>query len=274
MYLSGVGVARGYLGRPELTAERFVPNPFGDEGRERLYQTGDVARYLSDGSIEFIGRADDQIKVRGYRIELGEIEAVLNEHRSVRRSAVVAEEDENRSTRLVGYVAGGDGVTVAELKRHVRERLPEYMVPESIMMLEEMPVNANGKIDRKRLPSIKDAGRQPEQEYVAPRTPVEELVASIFEEVLKVDRVSVHDDFFKIGGHSLLATQVTSRVRSIFKLEIRVGNIFEAATVETLAKLLIAKEPKPGQTEKIAAIINKLGHMTEADADAELANLN
>ena len=159
LYIGGEGVARGYWGRPELTAERFIPNLFSREGGERLYRTGDVGRYLPDGKIEFVGRADEQVKVRGYRIELGEIEAVLNEHRSVRQSVVVAREDERGGKRLVGYVVGEEGVTAAELKRHVRERLPEYMVPEAIVVLEEMPLTANGKIDRKRLPAVEGCGQ-------------------------------------------------------------------------------------------------------------------
>src|SRR5262249_32266326 len=155
LYVAGEGLARGYVGRPEQTAERFVPNPVsGSEGGERLYRTGDVGRYLANGEIEFIGRADDQVKVRGYRIELGEIEAVLNEHSAVRQSVVVASEDERGGKRIVGYVVGEEEATAAELKRHLRERLPEYMVPEAILQLPEMPLTASKKIDRKRLPPV------------------------------------------------------------------------------------------------------------------------
>ena len=239
LYLSGVGVTRGYLGSPGLTAERFVPNPFGDAGRERLYRTGDVARYLSDGSIEFIGRVDDQVKIRGYRIELGEIEAVLNEHPLVRQSAVVSEEDVNGSKRLVGYVAGGGGATVTELKRHVRERLPEYMVPETIILLGEMPVTASGKVDRKRLPqslSANDPSGELGPKTVADQTPVEEIVAGIFKEMLRVVRIGRSDNFFEIGGHSLLATQLASRVRQTFGVEVGVRSMFEDATVAGMAR--------------------------------------
>ena len=234
LYISGLGLARGYLGSPELTAERFVPNLFGLEGGERLYRTGDVCRYLSDGSIGFIGRADDQVKMRGYRIELGEIETMLNEHPLVRQSVVVVSGDK----RLLGYVVGEEGATTAELKRHLREKLPDYMVPEAILMLEEMPVTANGKLDRKRLPSVEGADRQLEREYVSARTPVEEMVVGIFEEVLKLDRVGIHDNFFEIGGHSLLATQVISRVRSIFGVEVGVGSVFKAPTIEGLSRTI------------------------------------
>ena len=235
IYISGAGLARGYLGKAELTAERFIPNGFGGKDGERMYRTGDVGRRLPDGNLEFIGRADRQVKVRGYRIELGEIEAVLNEHRSVRQSVVTASEDGRGGKRLVGYVAGAEGVTIAELKRHVRERLPEYMAPEAIMVLEEIPVTMNGKIDRKRLPSMNGADRQLDLEYLGARTAIEEILVGIFEEVLGLDRVGIRDNFFEIGGHSLLATQVISRVRSAFGVEVGVRSIFEKPTVEGLA---------------------------------------
>jgi acyl carrier protein len=236
LYISGVGVARGYRGKPEQTAERFIANVHGGEEGDRLYRTGDVCRYLSDGKIEYIGRSDDQVKVRGYRIELGEIQAVLEEQRSVKQSVVIASQDERGGKRLVGYVVCKGATTSAELKRALREKLPEYMVPEAILTLDEMPLTRNGKVDRKRLPSVKDAGRQGEQEYVGARTPVEEIAVGIFEEVLRQDRVGVHDNFFEIGGHSLLATQVISRVRNTFGVEIGVGSVFEEPTVESLAR--------------------------------------
>jgi len=239
LYISGGGVARGYLGRPDLTAERFIPDLFSPEGGERLYRTGDVARYLTDGNVEFIGRADAQVKIRGYRIELGEIESVLNEHRSVTQSLVIASEDQRGGKRLLGYVVAGEGVTATELKRHVRERLPEYMVPEAILALERMPMTANGKIDLKRLPLVpvvKDGNGPVEQESVRAKTSVEEMLVGIYEEMLKADRVGRGDNFFEIGGHSLLATQVISRIRDVFGVGIGVRSIFEAATVEALAQ--------------------------------------
>jgi acyl carrier protein len=236
LYISGAGLARGYWGRPTLTAERFIPNIFSREGGERLYRTGDLCRYFPDGNIEFVGRTDEQVKVRGYRIELGEIEAVLKEHRGVKQSVVVASDDEKGAKRLLGYVVGEEGTTPAELKRHVREILPEYMVPEAILILEEMPVTVSGKIDRKRLPLVKDSGRPWGQKFADARTPVEEILVGIFERVLKLDRIGAHDNFFEIGGHSLLAMQITSRVRSAFGVEIGVGSIFEEATPEGLAR--------------------------------------
>jgi amino acid adenylation domain-containing protein/non-ribosomal peptide synthase protein (TIGR01720 family) len=236
LYIGGAGVARGYLGRAEISAEKFVPDGFGEEPGERLYRTGDVGRYLEDGKIEFLGRVDDQVKLRGYRIELGEVESALNQHQSVRQCVVVVEENEGGAKRLLGYVVGEEGSTAAELKRHLREKLPEYMIPQTILILDAMPVTPNGKIDRKRLLLLKDAETQLEPEYVAARTPVEEILVGIFEESLKLDRVGIRDNFFEIGGHSLLATQVVSRVREIFGAEIEVRNIFEAPTVEALGR--------------------------------------
>jgi acyl-coenzyme A synthetase/AMP-(fatty) acid ligase len=233
LYIAGRGVARGYWGRPDLTAERFIPNLLGPKNGDRLYRTGDVCRRLSDGQIEFVGRADDQVKLRGYRIEPREIEAALNEHRLVRQSVVMVSEDERGGKRLLGYVVGEAGVTAAELKRHLREKLPEYMTPEAVVVLEGMPLTVNGKIDRKwlqALSSLIGAGRRLEQEYAEARTPIEEILVGIYGEALKLDRVGIHDNFFEIGGHSLLATQVVSRVRTTFDVEIGVGSIFEAVT--------------------------------------------
>ena len=253
IYISGVGVARGYLGKPDLTAERFVPDAFSGKGGERVYRTGDVGRYLSDGNIEFEGRADDQVKIRGYRIELAEVQAALDKHPSVRQSVVVTNKAQRGDKRLVGYVVVEKGATSVELKKHARELLPEYMVPDVILALDEMPVTVNGKIDRKNLPSVKDAGRQTQQEYVGARTPVEEMLVGIFEEVLNLSGVGVHDNFFEIGGHSLLATQVASRARNTFSVEVGVRSVFEEPTVEELGRR-IEKAIRKGEKEGAAPL--------------------
>jgi NRPS condensation-like uncharacterized protein/acyl carrier protein len=253
LYIGGDGLARCYYNRRDMTAERFIPHPYGETGGERLYRTGDLVRYLSDGNIEFIGRADEQVKVRGYRVELGEIEAVLSEHPLVKQSMVIASEDGRGGKRLVGYVVCNGEMTGAELRREIRERVPEYMVPEAILVLPELPLTANGKIDRERLPSLKDVGRQIEPEYLDARTPVEEIVAGLFEEVLKQDGVGVRDNFFEIGGHSLLATQVVSRVRSAFGVEIGVRSIFEEPTVEGLARKV--EETMKGGERSVAPLL-------------------
>jgi amino acid adenylation domain-containing protein len=252
--VAGAGLTRGYMGRPELTAERFVPNIFNQEGGARLYRTGDVSRYLWDGKIEYVGRSDEQVKVRGYRVELGEIEAVLNEHRTVRQSVVVAREGEREGKRLIGYVVGDEEATPGELKRHLRERLPEYMVPEMIVMLKEAPLTASGKIDRKRLPAINDRRRHGGPEYVAPRTPVEEIVVRIIEEVLMLDRVGRNDDFFEIGGHSLSATQVVSRMKNTFGVEIGVRSVFEGPTAAGLARR-IEEAIRTGESDEAPPLV-------------------
>jgi amino acid adenylation domain-containing protein len=236
IYIGGAGVGRGYVGRPELTAERFVPD--GMEGREGevVYRSGDVGRYVSDGNIEYLGRVDDQVKVRGYRIEAGEIERVMKECEGVKQSIVVSREEEGGRKSLVGYVVMEGECREEELKRYVRERLPEYMVPEVIEKIEEMPLTANGKVDRKRLPRVKRGARENGREKKVARTPVEEMLLSIFEEVLKVEAVGVEESFFELGGHSLLATQVMSRVRNRFGVEMGVRRLFEEATIEGLAK--------------------------------------
>src|SRR5215207_2311202 len=215
LLIGGEGLARGYLNRPELTAEKFIPNPFGEDGGGRLYRTGDLVRYLAEGELEYLGRIDHQVKVRGFRIELGEIEAALESVESVKQAVVVAREEGGES-RLVAYVVGEGGAElgVGELRAQLRERLPEYMVPSAFVSLGEMPLTPNGKVDRRALPEPDgQRGGRGEADYVAPRTPTEELLAGIWSSVLRAERVGIEDNFFELGGHSLLATQLMSRVR-------------------------------------------------------------
>ncbi|HYG65512.1 MAG TPA: amino acid adenylation domain-containing protein, partial [Thermoanaerobaculia bacterium] len=213
LLLGGVGVARGYLGRPDLTAERFVPFPWQDEAGARLYRTGDRVRLLADGNLEFLGRVDHQVKIRGYRIEPAEIEAVLALHPAVREAAVVVRQDAAGLRSLLGCVVPGAAVNAEELRAAVRGTLPDYMVPGAFALLEALPLTPSGKVDRKALERMAPAReeRAGEAEAVAPRTPSEEILASIFAEVLRHERVGIHDGFFDLGGHSLLATQVVSR---------------------------------------------------------------
>jgi acyl carrier protein len=270
LYIAGEGLARGYLNRPGLTAERFLPELTGAHAGSRMYRTGDVVRRLADGSVEFIGRADDQVKVRGFRIELGEIEAALLAHESVREAAAVVREDVEGDKRVVAYVAADvegkvvDGqsdaagrVTAAELRTHLKERLPEYMVPSAFVLLERLPVTPNGKLDRKALPAPEAGGRS-EGVYVAPRTPIEETLAEIWREVLGVERVGVEDDFFDLGGHSLLATQVMSRVREAFTVEVALRGLFERPTVAGLG--VMVEE----------ALIAKMEELTDEEAEGWL----
>lgn len=239
LYIGGDSLARGYLNQPELTAERFVPNPFSSEPSARLYRTGDVARHLSDGQIEFIGRADSQVKIRGFRIEPGEIEAALVEHEAVRESVVIAREDTPGEKRLVAYVVPQDEQpSVAELSSHLHERLPAYMWPTSYVFLSSIPLNSNGKIDRKALPA--PAGYQPELEasYVPPQSELERAIAAIWQEALKIERVDVNDNFFSLGGHSILLAQVHTQLTQSLAPELSIVDLFKYPTISTLARYL------------------------------------
>ncbi|HEU4795979.1 MAG TPA: amino acid adenylation domain-containing protein, partial [Pyrinomonadaceae bacterium] len=237
LYIGGDGLARAYLRRAELTAERFVPHPFSEVGGARLYRTGDVVRYLADGRIEFIGRADGQVKVRGFRVELGEIEAALREHPGLKAAIVEARREADGERQMVGYVvsANGEAIPGSQIREWLRQRMPDYMVPNIFISLEELPLTPNGKIDRKALPDPSVARQEESREYVAPRNAVEEVLAGIWSEVLKVDQVSVHENFFELGGHSLLATQVISRVRETFKIELPLMKLFDQPTVAGFA---------------------------------------
>jgi acyl carrier protein len=241
--IGGLGVARGYLNRPELTKEKFVPDPFSDDPGARLYKTGDLARYLQDGNIEYLGRIDHQVKIRGFRTELGEIEAVLALHPAVRESVVVARDDSSGDStptglkRLVAYFvsAQNHALSVGELRDHLKAKLPEYMVPSAFVELEALPLTPNGKVDRRALPAPEADRPALEETFVAPRTPLEETLAGIWVEVLGVKQVGVYDDFFELGGHSLLAVQVVTRLNRRFDVEVPLHTLFEAPTVVGLA---------------------------------------
>ena len=235
--IGGVGLARGYLNQPDLTAEKFIPNPFSEQPGTRLYRTGDLGRYLPNGNIEFLGRIDHQVKIRGFRIELGEIEWALQSHPSVREAVVVAREDSSWEKRLVAYlVAKEAGITVKEVRSFLREKLPDYMMPSFFVKLDSMPLTANGKADRKALPNPYDVQPESEEHYVMPRTPLEQKIAEIWKQVIGMDRVGVHDNFFDLGGHSLLATKVVMRLREAFQIELPVRCLFESPTVESLTR--------------------------------------
>jgi amino acid adenylation domain-containing protein len=243
IYIGGAGVARGYLNRPELTAERFLPDPFSADPEARIYKTGDLGRWRADGNVEFIGRNDAQVKIRGFRIELGEIEAQLARHPQVREVAVVArlETADARSgapgeKRLVAYLvpSGAHAPSVEALRAHAKETLPEYMVPSAFVTLEHLPLTPNGKLDRRALPAPElDAYAM--REYEPPQGEVEEILAGIWQELLKVERIGRHDNFFELGGHSLLATQLVVRIRSALALEVPMRALFEHPSLRVLA---------------------------------------
>jgi amino acid adenylation domain-containing protein/non-ribosomal peptide synthase protein (TIGR01720 family) len=230
LLVGGVGVTRGYLRRPDLTAERFIPDPFGDSSGARLYRTGDLARWLPDGTLDFLGRLDHQVKIRGLRIELGEIEAALTALPGVQQAVVMA-----RESRLVAYFVGQAGdIAVEELRRSLRERLPDYMVPAVFMKLAALPLTASGKVDRKALPAPEQPGAR-EEGYVAPRTREEEILAAVWAQVLRLPRVGVNDNFFELGGDSILSVQIVARARQAGLL-FTVRHIFEHQTVAALAR--------------------------------------
>jgi len=240
LYCSGAGLARGYLKRPDLTATKFVPHPFTDTPGERLYRTGDRARYLHDGAIEFLGRLDYQVKVRGFRVELGEIEAVLRRHPSIRESVALVYEDPFGDKRLVAYIVVDPNFppSSATLRSFLQNRLPEYMIPATFVTLDALPLTSNGKLDRRSLPMPTDLKASLDTSFVAPSTVSENLLTDIWTRVLGVECIGIHDGFFALGGHSLLATRIVSQIRTAFGLDVRLRSIFEAPTVAELAALI------------------------------------
>ena len=244
LYVAGDGLARGYLHRPEQTAERFVPNPFGVEAGARLYRTGDLARYRTDGVLEYVGRRDSQVKVRGFRVEVGEVEAVLKQHAAINQAVIVPFDDEMGRKQLAAYlVIAPDAQTpgVSDLRGFLRAKLLDFMIPSTFIFLDELPLTVSGKVDRRRLPAPERTLSTAEENYVAPENAIEEIVAGIWGELLHVERVGALDNFFEIGGHSLLATQVISRLREAFQLELAVRALFEHMTPRELAAFIEEK---------------------------------
>ncbi|MBY0463081.1 MAG: amino acid adenylation domain-containing protein, partial [Alphaproteobacteria bacterium] len=272
IYIGGTGLARGYFNRPDLTAERFIPNPFATEHgiqedkNLRLYRTGDLARYLSDGNIEFLSRIDDQVKIRGFRIELGEIESVLQSHGGVNQAIVVTREDDPDHKKLIAYVAlpeekissfivesslsssagepfsilSGENILslTEDLRNHLERSLPDYMIPSFFVYIDKVPLTPNGKIDRKALPTPDLSLRQIREEYIIPQTALEQDLCYIWKDVLKLEKIGVHDNFFKLGGHSLLATQIISRIRDNYHIDIPLRSLFEQPTLATLSQIV------------------------------------
>jgi amino acid adenylation domain-containing protein len=238
IFIGGDGLARGYLKRPDLTAEMFLPNPFSKQPGTRLYKTGDQARYLLDGSVEFLGRIDDQVKIRGFRIELGEIESVLGQNAGVQEAVALAREDESGDKRLVAYIVPVHGSVPAinEFRRFLAEKLPEYMVPSVFALVDNLPRTPHGKLDRKTLPVPVQSRPELEESFVAPRTVIEEILATIWAEVLKLEKIGVHDNFFELGGHSLSATRVVSQIHAILQVELPLRALFEKPSLAGLAE--------------------------------------
>jgi amino acid adenylation domain-containing protein len=268
IYIGGLGVARGYLNQPELTAEKFITDPFSDSPKGRLYRTGDLGRYLPDGNLEYIGRIDNQVKLRGFRIELGEIETALALHPQVAQAMVMVHRDAESAKEkcLVSYVVAKEGeqISVGPLRDYLKAKLPEYMVPSFFVLLEEIPLTPNGKIDRKALPQPEDLELEIAR-YVAPRTPAEEVLVQMWSEVLKREQVGIYDNFFELGGHSLLATQLTSRIRKGFGLELPLRDLLESQTVAELTETMASLFGGRKVIDEIARTIQEVEQLSEED---------
>ncbi len=274
LHIGGAGLARGYLGRPALTAERFIPDPFVDHPGARLYKTGDLARHRADGNLEFLGRLDHQVKLRGFRIELGEVEAVLARHPAVREAVVALREDRPGDGRLVAYLVSREDPppSIRELRGFLADTLPAYMVPAAFVPLATMPRTPNGKVDRRALPPPADSRLGLDGRFVAPRTAVEGRLAAIWCESLGVARVGCHDDFFELGGHSLLATQIVSRIRSALGLDLPVRALFDAPTVAGLAALVEEQAVSRTEPEELDRIMAEVEQLSDDEVQARLTD--
>jgi amino acid adenylation domain-containing protein len=290
LHIGGIALARGYLNRPDLTAEVFIPNPLSGAQGERLYKTGDVARILADGTVEFLGRRDEQVKLRGYRIELGEIESVLNAHSQLRESVAIVREDTPGDQRLIAYIVPDvseqepsfetaetenngsppppHALTTAALQNYLRARLPEYMIPSTFVRLEKLPTLPNGKIDRKALPAPDAARRERASTYVAPRNQTEERLAAFWTEILGVERIGINDNFFDLGGHSLLATEAISRIRETFQTELSLRSFFAAPTIAALAVSIAENLAAQVSDADLEAVMAELEQLPEQEAKA------
>lgn len=259
LYIGGDGLALGYLNRPDLTVEKFLPDPFGHEPGARLYRTGDLVRYLPDGNIEFLGRSDDQVKIRGFRIELGEIEAAIEKHRCVKQAVVMVHERTVGDKHLAAYLVLRQGMAVPteDLQQLLRSQLPHYMMPSSFHFLEMLPVDPNGKVDRRRLPPPDSLVRE-RPSFVGPRTPIEKLLAGIWREILKADQVGIYDRFFELGGHSLLGMQLVSRIQAAFRVDLPLRSLFATPTIADLALIILQRCAEDAGAEAVAGMISEL----------------
>ena len=270
LYIGGEGLARGYVNRAALTAERFIPDPFSNRPGARLYRTGDIARYRDDGEIEFLGRKDNQVKIRGFRIEPGETEAALSTHPAIRDVAVCTHEDGIDNKRLVAYIVfeRDQTASVTELRNFLKSRLPDYLVPSVLIPLPALPVLPNGKVDRRALPEPASDRPVLDKSYVAPRTVVEDQLAQIWARMLKVEKVGIHDNLFDLGGHSLLATQVISQMRETFMIELSPRRLFAEPTIEQLAILITQLQATQQDAAEMNEMLSRIENLTEAEARA------
>ena len=268
LHIGGPGVARGYVNRPELTAEKFIPDPFSDGQDARLYKTGDLVRYRPDGNIEFLGRIDNQIKIRGFRVELEEIEQAVRSRTGVADCVVGLHEDGDGDQRLFAYVVRRQRaeLTISELRNYLKTKLPSYMVPASFELIDALPLSPSGKINRRALPAPRFARTEADESFLAPRTPIERLLAVEWCDVLKLERIGIHDNFFELGGHSLLAAKVVSRVRSSLEVEFGMVDLFQAPTIASLAALLFPRGAQHEPDDELAALLGELANLTDEEA--------
>ncbi|HEX3252482.1 MAG TPA: amino acid adenylation domain-containing protein [Pyrinomonadaceae bacterium] len=264
LYISGDGLARGYLGQPALTAERFLPDPHNTEPGARMYRTGDVARYTRSGELEYLGRIDQQVKVRGYRIELGEIEVALTERAEVRECAVIVRETRSGDKQLVAFVVPEGELRRDELRQALRKRLPDYMAPATFVVLDALPLTPNGKVNRRLLAGFKLEETEQERGYEAPETPTQKLLAGIWQEVLDLNRVGINDNFFELGGHSLTATRLVSRMQAAFGVKLSLRTLFATPTITALADAIETAMFENSSQEKIDALLSHLDNLDES----------
>ncbi len=276
IHIGGAGLARGYLNRPDLTAEKFIPNPFGHEPGERLYRTGDQARYQPDGNIEFLGRMDHQVKIRGFRIELEEIEAVLAQHPGVEEAAVNVAGSGPYDKRLVAYVVPNrtGSLTIDDLRHFLKKKVPLRMIPSVFVLLERLPRSPSGKIDRQALPLPNEPGLGSEKTYVAPQNALEEMLASLWSDVLGLSQVGVKDNFFDLGGHSLLATRLMSRVRAALRVNLSLRDLFENPTIGELAAVITARQAEGADQEDVAHVLTDVEALSDEEVERLLAEEN
>jgi acyl carrier protein len=253
LYVGGIGVGRGYLNDIQRTAEAFVTDPFSDEAGMRLYKTGDLARYLPDGNIEFLGRVDHQVKIRGYRIELGEIEALLRQYSGVQDVVVIVREDIPGDKSLAAYVVTSTDITSNGLRNYLKEKLPDYMIPAAFVLLESLPLTPNGKVDRRALPVPEYSRSERDENFVAPTLPIHQQLRQIWEELLDARPIGIQDNFFDLGGHSLLVVRLIDRIEQVFGKKIELATLLASPTIEQMANAL--EHPEEIKSASIAEAV-------------------
>ena len=274
LHAGGVGLAKGYHNRPELTAERFVPNPFSTDPDAKLYKTGDLCRFRADGTVEFMGRIDNQVKLRGFRIELGEIEAAIRQHPNVHDAVVVINAEVADNKRLIAYLQSADGSEIENdlIRTHLRDRLPEYMIPPVTITLDAYPHLPNGKIDRNALAARPVSREVLTVEYVAPRDELETELAALCADLLQIEQVGIHDNFFELGGHSLLATQLMARIGSRYEVDLPLRTLFETPSIAPLAEAIREAQAEVSNEAELSDMLSFINEMSDEEALAFLNN--